>query len=101
MMQSISFLEQAMSVRDRLPHVKDTYRLEEDEPENEEICRHRRFSQLAAETRNRLPHYVPLYTLESDEDLMEGYIVSSRADDWRRNFQFTAEAFSKVAAEVR
>jgi hypothetical protein len=101
MVQSTSFLEQAMCVRDRLPHLRDAYRLEEDEPENEEFCQYRRFSQLAGETRNRLPHYVPSFVLENDEALMPGYIMTSPGEDWRRKFQLTNEAFTRVAAEVR
>lgn len=90
-----------MSVRDRLPHVKDGYRCHEDEPENEDFNRYRRFSQLAAETRNRLPHYVPAFALENDEAIMPGYVMALPGEDWRRNFQLTNEAFTKVAAEIR
>merc|ERR1719272_788824 len=101
MMSSASFLQQASCVRDRLPHMKESYRMEQDEPESEDFSRYRRFSQLADETRARLPHYVPAYTLENDEALAEGYLVEAISDDWRRNFQLTNEAFAQVASEVR
>lgn len=90
-----------MGVRDRLPHLRDSYRLEEDEPENEDFHRYRRFSQLAKETRNRLPHYIPAFALEEDEAVMPGYLEAASAEDWRRKFQLTNDAFTKVAAEVR